>query len=208
MADACVFIMERVDFDDIVRMNRAGGEVRNVHLNIGTGREVSIRGLAELMGATVGFGGRLRFNADKAGRDDAQADGSGADAGAGVAAPRGAGGGRAAAVWLVCGTLSARRPVGRSPASENLERAFLSLNNIIIAISIYVDSSFIWRKSGGCVMSIGSAQKPVRLRSFDLVVRYLSDRELRSSGRQAATRPCYGRVYHVCVRNGAFHRVV
>ena len=46
-------------------MNRAGGEVRNVHLNIGTGREVSIRGLAELIGATVGFGGRLRFNADR-----------------------------------------------------------------------------------------------------------------------------------------------
>ena len=51
--------MERVDFEDIVRMNRAGDEVRNVHLNIGTGREVSIRGLAELIGATVGFGGRL-----------------------------------------------------------------------------------------------------------------------------------------------------
>ena len=65
MADACVFIMERVDFDDIVRINEAGREVRNVHLNIGTGEEVSIRGLAELIGATVGFGGRLRFNADR-----------------------------------------------------------------------------------------------------------------------------------------------
>ena len=65
MADACVFIMERVDFDDIVRMNRAWGEVRNVHLNIGTGEEVSIRGLAELIAETVGFGGRLRFNADR-----------------------------------------------------------------------------------------------------------------------------------------------
>ena len=65
MADACVFIMERVDFDDIVRINEAGREVRNVHLNIGTGEEVSIRGLAELIGGTVGFGGRLRFNADR-----------------------------------------------------------------------------------------------------------------------------------------------
>ena len=65
MADACVFIMERVDFDDIVRINETGREVRNVHLNIGTGEEVSIRELAGLIGGTVGFGGRLRFNAEK-----------------------------------------------------------------------------------------------------------------------------------------------
>jgi len=59
MANACVFIMERVDFDDIVRINETGREVRNVHLNIGTGDEVSIRELAGLIGGTVGFGGRL-----------------------------------------------------------------------------------------------------------------------------------------------------
>ena len=43
------------------------------------------------------------------GRDDAQADGSGAAAGAGVAAPRGAGRGGEADVWVVCGGVSGEK---------------------------------------------------------------------------------------------------
>lgn len=63
MAEACVFVMERINFDDV-----KGGEeheVRNCHLNIGTGKEISIKELAELIAQTVGFSGRLLFDADK-----------------------------------------------------------------------------------------------------------------------------------------------
>ena len=62
MADACVFVMEKVDFKDLIP---EGKEVRNCHINIGTGKEISIRGLAEAMKTIVGFKGELVFNADK-----------------------------------------------------------------------------------------------------------------------------------------------
>ena len=65
MADACVFLMERVDFGDVVTMLGSPFEVRNTHINIGTGSDISIAGLAELIGRVVGFGGSLRFNSDK-----------------------------------------------------------------------------------------------------------------------------------------------
>ena len=62
MADACVYIMERVDFKDVCPPT---GEVRNTHINIGTGIELSIREVAELIQRTIGFGGELRFDASK-----------------------------------------------------------------------------------------------------------------------------------------------
>ncbi|MCH8486065.1 MAG: GDP-L-fucose synthase [Candidatus Cyclonatronum sp.] len=65
MADACVFVMQNVDFDDIVAINGKPKEVRNVHLNIGTGTDVSIKKLAQLVQETVGFSGTLTFNTSK-----------------------------------------------------------------------------------------------------------------------------------------------
>jgi GDP-L-fucose synthase len=62
MADACVFIMERVDF---AQLSGATNEVRNCHINIGTGKEISIRALAGLIARTVGYEGDIRFNSDK-----------------------------------------------------------------------------------------------------------------------------------------------
>jgi GDP-L-fucose synthase len=62
MADACVYIMEKVDFADL---RPAGNEVRNTHLNIGTGREISIRHLAQTIAQTVSYTGDLSFNASK-----------------------------------------------------------------------------------------------------------------------------------------------
>jgi GDP-L-fucose synthase len=63
MADACVFLMEERDFAD----THAPGakEIRNTHINIGTGEDVSIAELAELVRRTVGFGGRLSFDPAK-----------------------------------------------------------------------------------------------------------------------------------------------
>ncbi len=62
MADACVHIMENVDFKDVVTDNK---EIRNTHINIGTGKEVSIKDLAEMIRKTVGFTGDFYFNTEK-----------------------------------------------------------------------------------------------------------------------------------------------
>lgn len=63
MADASVFIMEQVDFQ---KSSRNGvQEVRNCHINIGTGEEISIRQLAELISNIVGYCGQLTFDSSK-----------------------------------------------------------------------------------------------------------------------------------------------
>jgi GDP-L-fucose synthase len=62
MADACVYVMEHVDFDDL---KSAGKEIRNTHINIGTGKEISIAGLTKLIAQTVGYTGNFKFNAGK-----------------------------------------------------------------------------------------------------------------------------------------------
>lgn len=74
MADACVFIMENRDFNDIVNQRHpeldSGShpgkpEIRNTHINIGTGEDISIKDLASLIKDQIGFNGELFFNADK-----------------------------------------------------------------------------------------------------------------------------------------------
>ena len=62
MADACVYVMENVDFPDVVKDKK---EIRNTHINIGTGKEISIGGLAELIKEIVGFNGEFYFNTEK-----------------------------------------------------------------------------------------------------------------------------------------------
>lgn len=63
MADACIFIMENRNFDDTFSKDQK--EIRNTHINIGTGEDISIKALAELIKKEVGFNGRLVFNTDK-----------------------------------------------------------------------------------------------------------------------------------------------
>ena len=86
MADACVFLMENRDFKDMYRHSEldsepssaqdgklcdapsplaSNAEVRNTHINIGTGVDISIRELAETIKEIIGFQGDLYFNADK-----------------------------------------------------------------------------------------------------------------------------------------------
>lgn len=54
LADACVFLMERYNAADL-------GEF----VNIGVGREITIRELAELVAGVVGYTGRFTFDASK-----------------------------------------------------------------------------------------------------------------------------------------------
>ncbi len=66
MADACIFLMENVDFKDTLPEKNSGNtEIRNTHINIGTGKEVSIRDLAFLIKEKIGFQGTLEFNTSK-----------------------------------------------------------------------------------------------------------------------------------------------
>ena len=59
MADACVYIMERVDFEDL---KGNSSEIRNCHINIGTGKDISIAQLTELIKQTVGYTGEIHFD--------------------------------------------------------------------------------------------------------------------------------------------------
>ena len=92
MADASVHILLNVNFSDIIGIEkyssvhygakadgtvdrnhtsgRGGaipslGEIRNCHINIGTGKEITIRDLAQLVAETVGFEGTIEFDATK-----------------------------------------------------------------------------------------------------------------------------------------------
>jgi GDP-L-fucose synthase len=67
MADACVFLLESRDFNDTYDENQK--EIRNTHINIGTGVDISIRELAKTIKAIVGYNGELFF-------DDSKPDGT------------------------------------------------------------------------------------------------------------------------------------
>ena len=62
MADASVFIMENINFSDL-RGNTK--EVRNCHINIGSGKEITIAGLAGLIQDTVGYSGEILWDSSK-----------------------------------------------------------------------------------------------------------------------------------------------
>ena len=92
MADASVYILLNVDFSDIIgikkyssvfygvktdgevnRNNSEGrggaipslGEIRNCHINVGTGKELTIKELAGLVKKTVGFEGEIAWDKSK-----------------------------------------------------------------------------------------------------------------------------------------------
>lgn len=63
MADACVFLLENRDFKDTYNPDEK--EIRNTHINIGTGVDISIKDLALTIKKIVGFEGELHFDATK-----------------------------------------------------------------------------------------------------------------------------------------------
>ena len=63
MADACVHILLNVSFNDIIKDRK--GDIRNTHINIGTGMELSIAELASLVADAVGFEGTIEWDASK-----------------------------------------------------------------------------------------------------------------------------------------------
>ena len=72
MADACVHIMQNIDFKDVISSSsplwgdaEGRGEIRNTHINIGTGEDIAIKDLAILIKNVVGFKGNFVFNIEK-----------------------------------------------------------------------------------------------------------------------------------------------
>ena len=69
MADASVHVLLNVDFKDTYgsAVKNADGltEIRNCHINVGTGKEISIKEVAELILKTIGFKGELRWDLSK-----------------------------------------------------------------------------------------------------------------------------------------------
>lgn len=63
MADACVHILLNVDFGQLRALS--GDPVRNTHVNIGTGSELTIAELARKAARTVGFDGTILWDASK-----------------------------------------------------------------------------------------------------------------------------------------------
>ena len=66
LADACVFLLENINFTDLKNNNKV---IRNTHINIGTGKDISIKELAELVSGIVGFDGEICW-------DDTKPDGT------------------------------------------------------------------------------------------------------------------------------------
>jgi GDP-L-fucose synthase len=62
MADACIHIMKHTNFSDLIEDDK---EIRNTHINIGTGKDISIKDLASLIKKTIGYQGGFIFNTDK-----------------------------------------------------------------------------------------------------------------------------------------------
>ena len=60
MADASVFVMENVDFKDTYQAGAK--DIRNCHINIGTGKELTIAALTELVKNAVGYKGCINFD--------------------------------------------------------------------------------------------------------------------------------------------------
>ena len=69
MADASVFVLLNVSFRDTYDPSRKNAdgitEIRNCHINVGTGKELSIREVAEKIKAEIGFNGSLLWDSSK-----------------------------------------------------------------------------------------------------------------------------------------------
>jgi len=62
LAEACVFLMENVDFNDLKPQQ---GPILNTHINIGTGRDLTIKELVHLVKSKIGFRGQLDWDSSK-----------------------------------------------------------------------------------------------------------------------------------------------
>jgi GDP-L-fucose synthase len=82
LADACVFLMQNIDFKDLIASSTSSpvpsalsptpsspSAIKNTHINIGTGKDLTIRDLAGLIKEILGFRGEINW-------DDSKPDGT------------------------------------------------------------------------------------------------------------------------------------
>ncbi|EAK0811272.1 GDP-L-fucose synthase family protein [Campylobacter lari] len=62
LADAAIYIMKNINFSDLYKKNE---EIKNTHINIGTGVDYSIAEVAQMVKQIVGFKGGLVFNPER-----------------------------------------------------------------------------------------------------------------------------------------------
>ena len=62
MADACIYVMQNVDFKDLIKDKK---EIRNTHINIGTGSDITIKDLSSLIARIIDYKGSISFDSSK-----------------------------------------------------------------------------------------------------------------------------------------------
>ncbi len=65
LAEACVFLMENVDFNDLIATSGNNKEIRNTHINIGTGKDISVKELAGIIQQITAYSGKISWNSEK-----------------------------------------------------------------------------------------------------------------------------------------------
>jgi GDP-L-fucose synthase len=73
LAEACVYVMNHVDFSDLKALSPSpstlrpppSAPIKNTHINIGTGKDLTIKELAMLIKDVVGFKGELKWDSSK-----------------------------------------------------------------------------------------------------------------------------------------------
>ena len=62
MADACIYVMQNVNFKDLIKDKK---EIRNTHINIGTGSDITIKDLSSLIARIIDYKGNISFDSSK-----------------------------------------------------------------------------------------------------------------------------------------------
>jgi GDP-L-fucose synthase len=73
LAEACVYVMNHVDFYDLkdntpephAPLPMPLADIKNTHINIGTGKDLTIKELALMVKSTIGFNGELKWDSSK-----------------------------------------------------------------------------------------------------------------------------------------------
>jgi GDP-L-fucose synthase len=69
LADALVFIFERLNFVDLIEdpnaLNAEVKNIRNTHINVGTGRDITISDLVELISTVTGYKGNIEWDSSR-----------------------------------------------------------------------------------------------------------------------------------------------
>lgn len=65
LAEACVYVMTDVDFTDLKSINGVTSSIKNTHINIGTGKDLTIKDLALMIKDIIGFKGELKWDSSK-----------------------------------------------------------------------------------------------------------------------------------------------